>query len=70
MVCYKVIDALADTYEAEFQRSGRLYLTGKSNTFRTLLSVFSFLGVLTMTKDLVTACAVAVAGAGAGNFAV
>lgn len=61
MVCYKVIDALADTYEAEFQRSGRLYLTGKSNTFRTLLSVFSFLGVLTMTKDLVTACAVAVA---------
>ena len=26
MVVYKVIDALADTYEAEFQRSGRLYL--------------------------------------------
>ena len=60
MVCYKVIDALADTYEAEFQRSGRLYLTGKSNTFRTLLSVVSFLGVLTVTKNLVHACAVAV----------
>ena len=28
MVVYKVIDALADTYEAEFQRGGRLYLTG------------------------------------------
>lgn len=39
MVCYKVIDGFADVYEAEFQRSGRLYLTGKSNTFRTLLSV-------------------------------
>ena len=30
MVVYKVIDALADAYEAEFQRGGRLYLTGKS----------------------------------------
>ena len=37
MVVYKVIDALADTYEAEFQRGGRLYLTGKSNAFRTIL---------------------------------
>ena len=26
MVVYKVIDALADAYEAEFQRGGRLYL--------------------------------------------
>ena len=43
MVVYKVIDALADTYEAEFQRSGRLYLTGKSNAFRTILSVTCFL---------------------------
>ena len=40
MVVYKVIDALADTYEAEFQRGGRLYLTGKSNAFRTILSMF------------------------------
>ena len=39
MVVYKVIDALADAYEAEFQRGGRLYLTGKSNAFRTILSV-------------------------------
>ena len=45
MVLYKVIDALADTYEAEFQRGGRLYLTGKSNAFRTILSVAVFLTV-------------------------
>ncbi len=60
MVCYKVLDALADTYEAEFQRSGRLYLTGKSNAFRTLLSVTAFLGTLWVTRDLVNASVVAV----------
>lgn len=66
MVVYKVIDALADTYEAEFQRCGHLYLTGKSNAFRTILSVSLFLGVLSATKDLVTASVWAVAAQLAG----
>lgn len=61
MVCYKVIDGFADTYEAEFQRSGRLYLTGKSNAFRTLLSVGSFFAALLASRDLVLACGAAVA---------
>ncbi len=61
MVCYKVIDGFADTYEAEFQRSGRLYLTGKSNAFRTILSVGCFITALLMTRDLVLSSAVAVA---------
>ena len=61
MVLYKVIDALADTYEAEFQRTGRLYLTGKSNAFRTLLSVTVFLSALAAAKELVTASVLAVA---------
>lgn len=61
MVIYKVVDALADTYEAEFQRTGRLYLTGKSNAFRTILSVTVFLSVLAVTKDLVVSCGAAVA---------
>ena len=52
MVVYKVIDALADTYEAEFQRGGRLYLTGKSNAFRTILSVACFLGSLALIREL------------------
>ncbi|MBP3926046.1 MAG: lipopolysaccharide biosynthesis protein, partial [Clostridium sp.] len=60
MVCYKVIDGFADTYEAEFQRSGRLYLTGKSNAFRTVLSVGCFITALLMTKNLVFASAAAV----------
>lgn len=66
MVCYKVIDGFADTYEAEFQRSGRLYLTGKSNTFRTILSVGSFFAVLYVTRSLVSAGAAAVAAQIAG----
>jgi len=61
MVCYKVIDGFADTYEAEFQRSGRLYLTGKSNTFRTLCSVGSFFAALYWSRELIFACGVAVA---------
>lgn len=60
MVAYKVIDALADTYEAEFQRNGKLYLTGKSNAFRTILSVGTFLGTLAGSGSLVTASAAAV----------
>ncbi len=66
MVAYKVIDALADTYEAEFQRSGRLHLTGKSNAFRTVLSVGIFLSVLAVTGELVIASAAAVAAQIAG----
>lgn len=66
MVCYKVIDGFADVYEAEFQRDGRLYLTGKSNTFRTLLSVGIFLGTLLLTGNLVLSCAAAVAAQIAG----
>lgn len=66
MVMYKVIDGFADAYEAEFQRNGRLYLTGKSNTFRTLLSVACFMGSLMMTENLVLACCVAVLAQVAG----
>ena len=68
MVVYKVTDALADTYEAEFQRSGRLYLTGKSNAFRTILSVAVFLSVLSATKQLVIASVWAAAAQIAGFF--
>lgn len=68
MVVYKVIDALADTYEAEFQRGGRLYLTGKSNAFRTILSVSVFLTALSSSKDLVFASACAAAAQLAGFF--
>lgn len=60
MVCYKVIDGFADVYESEFQRNGTLYLTGKSNTFRTVLSVGTFLVALILTKDLILSSVIAV----------
>ena len=67
------MDGFADVYETEFQRNGRLYLTGKSNTFRVILSVGSFLTALTVShryylsnpvgtdNSLIIACAIAVA---------
>lgn len=66
LVCYKVIDGFADVYESEFQRTGNLHLTGKSNTFRTLLSVGTFLIVLNAGKDLMAACVAAVAAQAVG----
>ena len=52
---YKIIDGFADVYESEFQRQGSLYLTGKSNTFRTILSVAVFLVTLQISGNLLTA---------------
>lgn len=66
LVCYKVIDGFADVYESEFQRAGHLHLTGKSNTFRTLLSVGVFLMSLLAGCPLLWACGAAVAAQGLG----
>lgn len=66
LVCYKVIDGFADVYESEFQRQGHLHLTGKSNTFRTILSVTVFLTALAVSRSLIAACAAAVAAQAAG----
>lgn len=66
LIAYKVIDGFADVYESEFQRQGRLYLTGRSNTFRTILSVGVFLVTLVSGAGLFTACVAAVLGQIAG----
>ncbi|MEY8354052.1 lipopolysaccharide biosynthesis protein [Lachnospiraceae bacterium 54-53] len=66
MVLYKVLDGFADVYESEFQRNGRLYLTGQAMAFRTLLSVCCFLGALAVTRDLVLSSVIAVASQAAG----
>ena len=66
LVIYKVIDGYADVYESEFQRQGSLYLTGKSNFFRTILSVSVFLVTLVAFEHLLLACVAAVAAQAAG----
>ena len=68
LVCYKVIDGFADVFESEFQRAGHLHLTGKSNTFRTFLSVGVFLAVLMAGCPLLWACGAAVMAQIAGVF--
>lgn len=66
LIVYKVIDGFADVYESEFQRQGCLYLTGRSNTFRTILSVGIFLATLVSGAGLFAACAAALLGQIAG----
>ena len=66
LVIYKVIDGYADVYESEFQRQGSLYLTGKSNFFRTILSVSVFLVTLIAFEHLLFSCLMAVAAQAAG----
>lgn len=66
LVAYKVMDGYADVYESEFQRRGSLYLTGKSNCFRTILSVGIFTLVLAVRGNLLAACMAGVAAQIAG----
>lgn len=66
LAVYKIIDGFADVYESEFQRQGSLYLTGKSNTFRTCFSVAVFLICLWLSGSLFLACVAAVAAQIAG----
>ncbi len=66
LVCWKTADGFADVYESEFQRRGHLHLTGKSNTFRTILSVGTFLAALLRSKSLIWACVAGVAAQAGG----
>ena len=68
LIAYKVIDGFADVYESEFQRQGCLYLTGKSNFFRTVFSVAVFTVTLGAFKHLLFACLMAVAAQAMGVF--
>ena len=52
MILYKTVDGLADCYESEYQRRGRLYVGGKSIALRTILSIGGFLLILHRTNSL------------------
>ncbi len=55
MIVYKILDAVADCFESEWQRRGRLYIAGKSMSLRTLCSLGAFLGVLYRSRNLLLA---------------
>lgn len=54
---YRILDGLADVYESEFQRDGRLDMTGKSMTIRTVIVVIAFAAVMLTTHNLLLSCA-------------
>lgn len=60
LAIYKILDAFADVYECEFQRKGRLDITGKSITIRTLFTAVCFMTVMLLTKNLLISCLTAV----------
>ena len=60
LAIYKILDAVADVYESEFQRDGRLDITGKSMTIRTLFAAACFTASIMLTEDLLISCLVLV----------
>ncbi|MCI8465127.1 MAG: lipopolysaccharide biosynthesis protein [Lachnospiraceae bacterium] len=63
MCFYKLMDGVADVFEGEFQRQGRLDVAGKSLAFRTAFSGSVFILVVLATRDVVVASAAAFAAA-------
>jgi len=60
MSLYKILDGFCDCYESEFQRDGRLDVTGQSLTFRTLFVVAVFISVMVLSQNLIWSCISAV----------
>lgn len=63
MCFYKLMDGVADVFEGEFQRQGRLDLAGKSLAYRTALSGAVFIIAAFVTKSVVAASIAAVIAA-------
>ena len=53
MCLYRMIDGYADIYEGEVQLDGKLYLSGKSMTFRSVLSAIALIVTLATSKSIV-----------------
>lgn len=55
IVLFRMIDALSETYQGEFQLNGRLDIAGKSVCYRMVLSIAIFGLVDVITKNLLVA---------------
>ena len=53
MCLYRMIDGYADIYEGDVQLDGKLYLSGKSMTFRSVLSAIALIVTLATSKSIV-----------------
>lgn len=52
----KMADALEDVFHGLFQQQGRVDLAGKYLTYRNLITLVTFIAVLTVTRDLAVTC--------------
>lgn len=52
----KCIEAISDIYYGVVQKKGKLYIAGKSLTFKSFLSLFGFLIIDILTKNIVISC--------------
>ena len=50
---YKIMDALADTFEGEFQKEERIDMSGKSEFYRILLSILVLVITVIVTRNLI-----------------
>lgn len=67
LVCvFKMFDALEDVFHGLYQQNGRLDVAGKSLALRVATSMVAFILTLLFTRNLVTACAVAIIAAAVG----
>ncbi|MDO4265350.1 MAG: lipopolysaccharide biosynthesis protein [Eubacteriales bacterium] len=57
---YKICDGYGDVYESEFQRDGKLYLSGQLLSLRTIVCAGAFMAVLLFFHDLLLAALAAV----------
>ena len=60
MCLYRMIDGYADIYEGELQLNGKLYLSGKSMTFRSVLSAIALIVTLAISKNIVLSILLAI----------
>lgn len=68
MCVYRMIDGYADLYEGTFQQDGKLYLTGKSQAFRTILSSGALMISLIITHQLILSILIAIIAAIIGLY--
>ena len=60
MCIYKMMDGIADVFEGEFHKDGRLDIAGKSLSFRTVVSATSYIVIIFITRNIVIASLAAV----------
>lgn len=68
MCIYRLIDGMADVFESQFHKDGRLDIAGRSLAYRTIFSVAVYFISLFLTKNLIVSLIIAILAAVIGLF--